>query len=89
MTESKPPERVGSRVYIPAVSPRLNKLLIVVASGLSLLGANSVYLAAITFLGYWRGTSYENLFYLWMFLLHLAIGAVLTLPLGILGSIHV
>ena len=79
----------GGKVYLPAVTPGLRKLLIFIASSVSILGANSVYLAAITFLGYWKGTSYENQFYLYMFLLHLALGLVMTVPFVVFGIIHI
>jgi hypothetical protein len=79
----------SGKVYVPAVTPGLRKLLIFLAVGLSLLGANSVYLASITFLSHWRGTSYENQFYLWMFLLHLALGVLLTVPFLAFAGIHI
>lgn len=88
MTSEPADTPVKKRVYLPAVTPGLKKLLIVIAVGLSILGANSVYLAAITFLGYWKGTSYENHFYMWMFLLHLVIGIVLTVPFAVFSFVH-
>ena len=77
----------------PAVSARLRKLLWVVFALLALLGANSVYLASITFLG-WLSTqlgdpkTYENYTYLVMFLVHLALGLVLLVPFVVFGILH-
>ncbi|HUR47213.1 MAG TPA: multiheme c-type cytochrome [Candidatus Saccharimonadales bacterium] len=80
------PER---KKYVRAVGPRLRILLLVVFSLFALLGANSVYLASITFLGWVKGLSYENYFYQFMFLGHLVLGLVIILPIIIFGIIHI
>ncbi len=72
------------RVYTPAVSPRLKKLLAVIFAVIALLGANSVYLVAITALG----EEYQNQFYMLMFLLHLALGLGLLLPFLVFALGH-
>ncbi|HUG19303.1 MAG TPA: hypothetical protein VMM56_10020, partial [Planctomycetaceae bacterium] len=61
------PKRAG---YVPAIGPKLKKLLHVVFALLALLGANSLYLGVITFLEWQRGETYQNQFYLVMFLGH-------------------
>ena len=76
------------RVYKRAVTPGLRKLLFVIALGVSLLGANSCYLAAVSFMGFLRGANYENQFYLYMFLLHLVLGLVLVVPFVVFGLLH-
>ncbi|MCA9319468.1 MAG: hypothetical protein KDB53_01975, partial [Planctomycetes bacterium] len=80
---------MNSKVVRPALTPGLKKLMYAMALPLALLGANSVYLAAISFLGYWRDTSYENPFYLWMFLLHLVLGFALVVPFVVFAALHV
>ena len=71
-----------------AVSPRLRKLLVVIAIGIAVLGANSLYMAAITFLGKVRGANFENYFYMWMFALHLGLGLLLIVPFVVFGVLH-
>lgn len=79
--------------YVRAVSPRLRKLLYFVFAVVALLGANSVYLASITFLEWvsrrWgEGLTYQNHFYLSMFMLHLALGLLLIVPFLVFGILH-
>ncbi len=76
------------RRYVPAVGPKLKRLLAVVFALFALLCVNSVYLVSITLLGWWSQQSYENIFYQWMFLLHLALGLAIVLPVVIFGLIH-
>lgn len=77
--------------YVPAVGPRLKKLLLVVFALVALLGANSLYLVAITLLEWLersKGLTYQNYFYQVMFLLHLALGLLLVVPFLAFGIIH-
>ncbi len=83
----------GNRRVRPAVSARLKRLLWFVFALLAVLGANSVYLAAVTFLGWASGQlgepkTYENYTYLVMFLLHLTLGLVLVVPFIAFGVFH-
>jgi len=77
------------RRYERAVGPRLRILLHVILGLVALLGANSLYLSAITFQGWLNGLSYENYFYQYMFLGHLVLGLILVLPVIIFGLIHI
>jgi tetratricopeptide (TPR) repeat protein len=72
------------RVYTPAVGPRLKLLLTTIFCVVALLGANSVYLVAITLLG----EIYQNQFYMFMFLLHLALGLGLLIPFLVFAFSH-
>jgi tetratricopeptide (TPR) repeat protein len=74
--------------YVPALGPRLKKLLLLVLALVALLGANSLYLVAITLLEWWKGLTYQNYFYQVMFLLHLALGLLLVVPFLAFGLIH-
>lgn len=81
------------RAYIPAVGPRLRRLLYFVLALVALLGANSSYLAAITALEWWSARQgaallYQNYFYQYMFLAHLLLGLVLVVPFVVYGVIH-
>ncbi len=78
--------------YVPAVGPKLRWLLAIVLGLVALLGVNSVYLAAITWMEWKSGRapgSLQNYFYLWMFLLHLALGLALVVPLVVFGVVHI
>ena len=55
----------------------------------ALLFANSAYLSGITFLGWFRGRSYESYFYECMFLAHLTLGLLLVAPFVVFGVIHI
>lgn len=77
------------RVYVPAVGPRLKKLLYFIFGLLALLGANSAYLVAITALEWFTGNTYQSPFYLLMFLGHLVLGLVLIVPFLIFATIHI
>lgn len=81
---ASPAPRRATRV----VGPRLRILLYVVFGLCALLGANSVYLASVTALTEINQKSYENLFYIWMFALHLVLGLLLIVPYLAFGTLH-
>lgn len=60
---NEPTAKPQRPAYVPAVGPRLKKLLAVVFGLFALLAVNAVYLVAIRVVGWWKGESYENLFY--------------------------
>ncbi|MFY7875714.1 MAG: hypothetical protein ACOVQM_09735, partial [Pirellula sp.] len=62
MNENSVPDKPARKKYVPAIGPKLKKLLYVLFALLSVLGANSLYLATITFLEWQRGDSYQNQF---------------------------
>ena len=76
------------KAYTPPIGKRLKKLLFVVFALLSLLGANSLYLATITFLEWQRGETYQNQFYMAMFLGHVVLGLIFLVPFVIFGLVH-
>ena len=71
---SRPLQDRRGRVYTPAVGPRLRPLLWVILGGFALLGANGVYLASVTALTWWLGTTQQTYFYMLMVVLHLVLG---------------
>ncbi|NNF61339.1 MAG: hypothetical protein HKN06_08425 [Gammaproteobacteria bacterium] len=77
------------RRYVPAVGPRLRKLLYVVFGLFALLAVNAVYLTSISILEWSTGATYQNYFYQYMFLGHLVLGLVLIVPLIAYGAIHI
>lgn len=76
------------KLYVRAVTPGLRKLLYVVFGLIALLGANSLYLVAITALEAITKQTYENYFYQFMFLGHLVLGLLLIGPLVVFGTLH-
>ena len=77
------------RQYIPAVGPKLRKLLYVVLGLFAVLTFNAVYLGTITFSEWLSGHTYQDYFYQYMFLLHLALGLLLIIPVIVYGIIHI
>lgn len=81
------------QVYVPAVGPKLKKLLFVVFGLVAVLGANSLYLASITFMEWIsarRGLNalFQTPFYLYMLLGHVVLGLILITPLVVFGILH-
>ena len=87
MAFDNPPDNSTLRKkYVRAVGPRLRLVLYSIFALVALLGANSAYLASITFLEWVKGLTYQNYFYQCMFLAHLALGLLLVLNgLGEIG----
>lgn len=76
------------RRSLPAVGRRLRIVLIVLTVLAAVLGANSAYLAGITFWEWATGQSVQNFFYQYMFLAHLALGLLLIAPLLAFVAVH-
>ncbi len=75
-------------MYVRAVTPGLRKLLYVILAMLALIGANSGYLASITVLEWATGQTYQNYFYQYMFLGHLALGLLFLAPFFVFAILH-
>ena len=86
VTQSNPAPK---KKYLRAIGPRLRIVLYIVFALVALLGANSAYLASITFLEWFRGETYQNYFYQFMFLGHLALGLLILAPFIIFGVGHI
>lgn len=86
------PARPARKRYVRAIGPKLAILLRFLFAVLALLGANSLYLGAITFMEWIRrssGVSYQNYFYQVMFLGHLGLGLLLIVPFLVFGALHI
>ncbi len=77
------------RRYVPAVGPGLRRLLSVVFALFALLTVNAAYLVGVTLLEWATGETFQNWFYLVMFLVHLVLGLSLVLPFLAFGLIHI
>ncbi len=75
--------------YVPAVGPRLRKVLFVAFGLFALLATNSLYLVGVTLLEWATGRTYQNWFYMNMFLVHLMLGALILLPVIAFGIAHI
>lgn len=78
-----------TRLVKKAIGPGLRKLLYVVLALLALLIANSAYLVTITVMEWATGATYQNFFYLCMFLGHLVLGLLLIVPFLVFCAIHI
>ena len=76
------------RVYTPAVGPRLRPLLWTILIGFAVLGANGFYLASVTALTWYLGTTQQTFFYMLMIALHLLLGFLVIVPFLIFGGVH-
>ena len=76
------------RVYTPAVGPRLRPLLWIILISFALLGANGFYLASVTLVTWYLGTTQQTFFYMLMIALHLLLGFLLIVPFLAFGFAH-
>jgi len=76
------------RRYVPAVGPKLKKLLQVVFGLFALLAVNSLYLVGVRVLEAATGNTYQNWFYIGMFLFHLVLGLLIVVPVVFFGIAH-
>lgn len=86
--ESERPAVRRAKAVIPAVGPKLRIVLYILFAFVGVLGANSVYLAAITYMEWRTGETYQEYFYQWMFLIHLVLGLLLILPFIVFSVVH-
>ena len=83
--ESPSPPRIR---YVPAIGPKLRKLLFVVFALFAVLAVDSAYLGIITAFEWGSGSTLQDYFYQLMFLLHLALGFLIILPVIVFGALH-
>lgn len=75
-------------VYKPAVGPKLQPWLWVVQAGFAALAANGVYLASVSVMTWWKGTTQQTPFYMLMVSLHLLLGFLIIAPFLGFGLVH-
>ena len=75
--------------YVPAIGPRLRKLLLPVFALFAVLAVDSVYLGSVTWFEWWSGWTVEDYFYQVMFLLHLVLGFLIVVPVIVFGTLHI
>ena len=63
-------------------------MLWVILISFAVLGANGFYLASVTALTWYLGTTQQTFFYMLMVLLHLLLGFLLIVPFVVFGGVH-
>ena len=81
-------EQVTGIRQVPVVTQTLRRLLVMVLLLFALLSINASYLGAVTLLEHLQDTSHQDAFYLVMFLAHLVLGLLVTLPFLAFGLLH-
>ncbi len=87
-TQVQPMRDRRGRAYTPAIGPRLRPLLWVILLSFAVLGANGFYLASVTALTWYLGTTQQTFFYMLMVLLHLVLGFLVVVPFLVFGGAH-
>ncbi len=87
-TTARPQSDRRGRVYTPAVGPGLRPWLWIILVGFGILAGNGAYLASVTALTWWLGTTQQTFFYMLMVALHLVIGLALIVPFIVFGLGH-
>lgn len=82
-TESRPKKTVRR-----AIGPKLRIVLYVMFALLAMIAANSAYLGGVTFLEWRTQQTYQDNFYMWMFLLHVVLGLLIVGPFLVFGLVH-
>lgn len=81
-------QTVRKKRYVKAVGARLGRLLAVVFGLFAIMVVNSTYLVGVSLLEWRTGETYQDYFYLGMFLFHLVLGLVMVIPVIAFGGIH-
>lgn len=83
-----PPPTTRGKPPVPVLSPGLRRLLTLILVLFALLAANSLYLVGVTGGRAFTDHTLETTAYLYMFLGHLGLGLLITLPALIFGALH-
>lgn len=71
-----------------AIGPRLRIVFNVMLFLLALIGANSAYLLGVKALEWWTAQTYQDYFYICMFLMHIIVGLLIVIPFLAFGIVH-
>lgn len=83
-----PASSAPKRLVRKAIGPRLRIVFNIALTLLALIGANSAYLAGVTFLQWSTSRTYEDVFYIRMLLVHIVIGLLIVVPFLVFGILH-
>ena len=76
------------KIVRKAIGPRLRIVFNVMLVLLALIGANSAYLVGVKALEWWTRQTYQDYFYICMFLMHIAVGILIVVPFLVFGIVH-
>ncbi|MEN8762333.1 MAG: multiheme c-type cytochrome [Thiogranum sp.] len=88
VVSASPLSSLPRKPALAVLSAPLRRLLRLVLLLFGLLAVNSVYLVTLSIAGQVSDQSYENYFYLLMFLAHLVLGLLLILPALLFAALH-
>ncbi|MEQ9409593.1 MAG: multiheme c-type cytochrome [Fuerstiella sp.] len=78
----------GKKVVRKAIGPRLRVVFNIMLVLLALIGANSAYLLGVKTLEWWTSQTYQDYFYICMFLMHIVVGVLIVVPFLVFGILH-
>ncbi len=81
-------ESTKRKPYVPAITPQLRPIFAMVLALTALIGANSIYLVAVTIMEWATGATHQGYFYQYMFLGHLVLGLLLLAPFLYFAIVH-
>jgi tetratricopeptide (TPR) repeat protein/heme/copper-type cytochrome/quinol oxidase subunit 2 len=76
------------KIVRKAIGPRLRIVFNVMLVLLALIGANSAYLVGVKVLEWWTTQTYQDYFYICMFLMHIVVGVLIVVPFLVFGLVH-
>lgn len=79
---------VQNKVVRRAIGPRLRIVFHIMLALLALIAANSAYLMGVKVLEWWTSQTYQDYFYICMFLMHIVVGLLIVVPFLVFGIIH-
>lgn len=88
LTPSTEPAPKPKKVVHKAIGPRLRIVFSVMLFLLALIGANSAYLVGVKAMEWWYQKSFQDFFYINMFLMHIIVGLMIIAPFLVFGLIH-
>lgn len=95
-SENQPPSSAAATEETPkpkkvvrkAIGPRLRIVFNVMLILLALIAANSAYLIGVKALEWWTAQTYQDYFYICMFLMHIIVGIMIVVPFLAFGIVH-
>lgn len=76
------------KIVRKAIGRRLRIVFNVMLFLLALIGANSAYLVGVKALEWWYKKSFQDFFYINMFLMHIIVGLLIVVPFLVFGLVH-
>lgn len=82
------PDALPKKVVRKAIGPRLRIVFTIMLVLLAIIAANSAYLVGVKVLEWWTKQTYQDYFYICMFLMHIVVGVLIVVPFLVFGVIH-